>query len=109
MAVARSLAEASRLTSSVRSLALRASADLQCRNIMCEKVGGACACRLALTLQRLSGLTSVDVADNALGVLPSSLWEHGGLHHLDLSGNELGEWPEGLAACAEGGRLPDRR
>lgn len=89
MGMARSLNDAARLASRTTSLILRASEDLVCRNLMCAKVGGACVCRLALCVSRLSDLRELDVADNDLGVLPDSLFELARLERLDISGEGL--------------------
>lgn len=86
--VARSLKEAARLTNGTKSLILRASEDLICKNMMCAKLGEACVCRLALTISRLPGLQELDLADNDLGVLPESVFELPGLESLDISGKK---------------------
>jgi Leucine-rich repeat (LRR) protein len=55
-------------------LVLSASPDLLCRNIMCEKVGGPCICRMALSLSRMAALRSLELADNNLVALPDTVW-----------------------------------
>lgn len=53
--IARSIREASALKQ-VSSLVLRRSEDLVCRNMLCEKVGEPCVCRLDLVLARIPKL-----------------------------------------------------
>jgi Leucine rich repeat len=100
---ARSLAEASSLASlgGPHVLLLRASEDLLCRNMMCEKLGGACICRLALTLSRCSQLRSLDIAANALAELPDAVFERASLQQLDLSNNALTAVPASLRLLAQ--------
>lgn len=71
--IARSIREASALKH-VRSLLLRRSEDLVCRNMLCEKVGEPCVCRLDLVLSRIPQLQvgNAPLAD-ALGAC--SAWE----------------------------------
>ncbi|CAM9127694.1 unnamed protein product [Discosporangium mesarthrocarpum] len=101
--VARSLKDASRLgpTGGLRSLVLRSSDDLVCRNLMCEKLGGPCACRLAVTLSRLGGLKELDISGNGLGILPDTVFELTALERLNISGNNLMVLPPGISALAE--------
>jgi hypothetical protein len=113
-------------------LAMQSSSDLQCVNIMCERVGQVrgggetdpsppshpswtvhaqslrpqtpslpppvpfphtqgCACRLALSLDRMPALEEVDVRGNRLPVLPDSLWTRPRLRTLLASENELAQ------------------
>lgn len=105
--VARTLKEAARLTSATRSLILRSSEDLVCMNLMCPKVGGACLCRLAVTVSRLQGLRELDIANNDLGVLPESVFELPVLEQLDISG-ELwlpADWVVSVYMCCIAVRL----
>ena len=71
-AVARSLAELLRHKGAVRELRLRASPDLVCSNLMCEKVTKPCLCRLERALQAASplGLEVLDLSGNMLDALP---------------------------------------
>jgi Leucine rich repeat len=82
-------------------LLLRASEDLLCRNMMCERLGGACICRLALTLSRCSHLRSLDIAANALAELPDAVFERASLQRLDLSSNVLEAVPASLRLLAQ--------
>ncbi|EEH51974.1 uncharacterized protein MICPUCDRAFT_53415 [Micromonas pusilla CCMP1545] len=62
--VARSLIEANR-SPTMKTLDLRGSADLLCVNMMCEKVGEACICRLSRVLEKNgTELRSLCLADN---------------------------------------------
>ncbi len=85
-AVARSLAECYSLRASATSVVLRSHPDLTCMNIMCEKLGQGCACRLALSLSRMALVESVDISNNKLPVLPDSVWNLPKLRSLDASG-----------------------
>ena len=94
--VVRSLLEANR-SPGMRALDLRASADLRCVNMMCEKVGEACVCRVSRVLEKHGGeLRSLCLADNELTQLPASVFELPHLQVLDLSGNALREIPEAV-------------
>ena len=86
MSTARTLAEASAALQSVRRLYLRASPDLVCRNIMCEKLQQACACRLAVVVSRLTNLEELDVRDNGLDALPEAIFELPKLRVLQADG-----------------------
>ncbi|CAM9423528.1 unnamed protein product [Choristocarpus tenellus] len=101
--VARSLKDASRfgVEGGLQSLVLHASDDLVCRNLMCEKVGEACVCRLAVTLSRLKDLRELDVSGNRLGILPDTVFALTGLERLDLSGNNLETIPSGISRLTE--------
>eukprot|EP00937_MAST-01D_sp_MAST-1D-sp2_P000618 g618.t1 len=66
-----------------------ASADLVCQNLMCEKLGGACVCRLARFMEAFPLMEFVNLADNAIDVLPDTLWNYSGLRELDLSRNRI--------------------
>ena len=54
--IARSMADAMKRAGRVHALELAAGleSELTCMNIMCERVGSPCACRLALCLERLA-------------------------------------------------------
>jgi Leucine-rich repeat (LRR) protein len=100
MSLARTLAEAFTHRSTAVSLLLPSSADLRCNNLMCEHVTAGCACRLALSLERMPLLEVVDVRSNGLPVLPDSLFALPRLHTLRAAGNALRALPPSLAACA---------
>ena len=96
------LGEASKLVTkgeSITALQLGGSDDLECRNIMCEKLGGKCICKLERWLQQTGGeermpeLQTIDLSSNGLDGLPPSLWAQRGVQCLDLSGNALRELP----------------
>lgn len=94
-AIATSLAEAVRKRSTLRVLDLTAAADLVCQNMMCEKLGDPCICRVSVALQKLQGLQHLCLAKNRLLSAPevisqSTLPE---LVSLDLSFNRLEELP----------------
>ncbi len=74
------------------------SGDLQCKTIMCEKVGGACPCRLARFVgqaaSHLTHLEALDVSDSALDVLPTAVFESlPSLKELSARNNKLVEFP----------------
>lgn len=89
--VARSLRDVARDGPRVRELQLPASEDLVCRNLMCEHVGDACACRLALVLERVPQLQTMDLSQNQLRALPDSAFQLLQLTRLDVSRNALME------------------
>eukprot|EP00873_Tetraselmis_striata_P045039 jgi/Tetstr1/465303/TSEL_010001.t1 len=95
-----SLAAAVRQPRSVGSLRLEASPELVCHNMLCEKVGDPCVCRLARALERLPSLTALSLAGNGLDQLPDALWGAAGLRHLDLSHNRLPRLPGGVGGLA---------
>jgi hypothetical protein len=74
----------------LQGIALRASKDLICTNLMCEKVTQPCICRLELALQSVNNPESIlfiDISGNALTSLPPSLSRFTELKFLDLSEN----------------------
>jgi hypothetical protein len=89
--VASSYAAAVRLRASCTRLALSAARDVACANLMCARAGGGCACRLAAVLDGLQGarLRQLELARNALPLLPAAVWRREGLVRLDASGNAL--------------------
>ena len=101
--IARSLAEAFSLRTSLTTLLLQKSPDLVCNNIMCEKVTLGCACKLALSLGRLQRLQCLDISQNQLTVLPDSLWHShlvDTLEELDISKNKLRAIPVEISGLA---------
>lgn len=82
---AKSLSQAFKFRNTATALIMSSHPDLLCMNMMCEKVGGPCACRLALALSRMPLLRRVDISRNSFNVLPDSLTELSDLQHLDLS------------------------
>jgi len=89
--VASSYAAAFRLRASCTRLALSAARDVACANLMCARAGGGCACRLAAALDGLPGarLRALELARNALPLLPAAVWRRAGLARLDASDNAL--------------------
>ena len=80
----------------LQELNLASSSDLTCTNIICEKVGDPCICRLSHALERLKNLVSLDLSGNRLTALPASI---GLLKHLEIlnaSNNDLRELPSTL-------------
>lgn len=100
VSVTRSLREAARWASEVRTLDLATSDELQCVNLMCENVGERCACKLALWLSRhpLPNLEVLDLSRNHLRFLPEPVFRLLQLRTLDVSHNKLTEIPA-AAAC----------
>ena len=77
----------------MQELDLRASRDLVCDNLLCEKVGEPCICRLSRVLERLPALLRLDLSGNGLVGLPDSICALQQLQHLDLSGNNIQQLP----------------
>ena len=82
------LSEAVRLGPKVEALVLRGSepTDLSCVNIMCEKVGEPCVCKLARCVSRLPNLIRLEIPDHKLGFLPEAIGELTSLQYIDVSG-----------------------
>ncbi|KAL1520309.1 hypothetical protein AB1Y20_021900 [Prymnesium parvum] len=91
---ATSLAEAVRTRAS--ALRLRRSTELLCDNLMCEKVGQTCVCKLSMALERMKQLEHLDLSDNHLDRLPE-VWRLEKLRTLDVRSNRLETLPEQLA------------
>lgn len=96
-AVARSYRDVARAGPRVRELLLPRSPDLTCKNLMCEHVGDACACRLALVLERAPALERLDLSRNDLRALPDAAFALARLRELDASHNRLAALPELVA------------
>mmetsp|Transcript_7207 Transcript_7207/g.12785 ORF Transcript_7207/g.12785 Transcript_7207/m.12785 type:complete len:150 (+) Transcript_7207:154-603(+) len=100
MATVNSIAAAAKTAArgeKVLRLLLAESVDLQCRNIMCEKLEEACVCRLArfVTQTRLVDLIELDITSNRLDVLPTTVFEElPALEKLVLAKNNLRTVPE---------------
>ena len=87
--IARSLREAATHMGNVRELILTRSEDLMCRNLMCERVGESCVCRLSLVLEKMPQLEKLDISYNNLVRLPPKVFDLKSLQELDISGNAL--------------------
>ena len=89
----KTMVEANR-SPAMKALDLRGSADLLCVNMMCDKVGEACICRLSRVLEKNgTELLSLCLAGNKLTQLPYSVFELPHLESLDLSENSFNEVP----------------
>lgn len=91
---ATSLSQAVRQAETVDSLDLQQSPDLLCVNLLCEKVGDPCICRLSRVLERLQHLQRLNLANNRLISLPDSVGQLSQLQYLDLSHNKLTGLPD---------------
>ncbi|RLN44555.1 hypothetical protein BBJ29_007223 [Phytophthora kernoviae] len=87
--LATSLRDIARSGSLVRELQLSKSGDLICRQLMCEHVGDACVCRLALALERVPRLQQLILANNQLRALPDVVFALSSLSYLNLKQNRL--------------------
>lgn len=77
----------------MQELNLASSVELTCTNIICEKVGDPCICRLSHALERLKNLVSLNLSGNRLTALPTSIGSLNCLEILDASNNDLRELP----------------
>ncbi|KAG7385760.1 hypothetical protein PHYPSEUDO_001113 [Phytophthora pseudosyringae] len=87
--LATSLRDIARSGARVVELQLPKSGDLVCRQLMCEHVGDACACRLALALERVPHLQRLDLRNNQLRALPDAVFALQSLEALNLARNRL--------------------
>ncbi|ETK82933.1 hypothetical protein F441_12030 [Phytophthora nicotianae CJ01A1] len=83
------LRDIARAGARVVDLQLPKSGDLVCRQLMCEHVGDACACRLALALERVPRLQRLDLSNNQLRALPDAVYALQSLATLDVQHNRL--------------------
>ena len=79
-------------------LQLSKSPDLVCMNMMCEKVGKPCLCRLSVALQKLGVLRTLELAGNQIAAVPDAVApEHlPELRRLDISNNRIAVLPARL-------------
>lgn len=98
---ASSLGQAIRTARTVESLDLQQSPDLLCVNLMCEKVGDPCICRLSGVLERLPQLKHLNLSQNQLTSIPESIGRLSQLVSLDLSNNKLTELPSSLRGLTQ--------
>ncbi|KAG1713268.1 hypothetical protein DVH05_000988 [Phytophthora capsici] len=87
--VATCLRDIARSGPRVVELQLPKSNDLVCRQLMCEHVGDACACRLALVLERVPRLHALDLSNNQLRELPDAVFALERLQTLNIQRNRL--------------------
>ena len=78
-------------------LRLHASEELLCTNMMCDRVGASCLCKLSMALERLRDLRHLDLRRNGLERLPE-VWRLPHLETLDVGENRLAALPDELAA-----------
>ena len=91
-----SLGQAIRQSDRVNKLDLRRSPDLLCVNLLCEKVGDPCICRLSRVFEKLPNLTDLDLSDNQLVSLPDSIGTLKKLQRLNLNQNKLSSLPASI-------------
>lgn len=94
------LREANLQPDTVESLGLESCEDLVCKNLMCEKLGEVCVCKLArwssINGPNLTKLKCVDLADNGLSVLPESVFDLTQIEYLNISRNSFTSFPVGI-------------
>ncbi|TDH70099.1 hypothetical protein CCR75_008219 [Bremia lactucae] len=88
-AIATCLRDVARHGSCITELQLSKSSDLVCRQLMCEHVGDACSCRLALALERVPHLRHLDLSRNQLRMLPDAVYALQSLKTLNVQQNQL--------------------
>ena len=100
LSTCRRLREATLNLPRVVELNLSSSEDLVCKNMMCEKVGDVCVCRLAVWASQsapsLLNLETLNLSQNGLTVLPDSIFEMTTVTKLDISENQLTNIPDAI-------------
>ena len=83
---------------SLQVLQLKGSQDLVCMNMMCEKLGDPCLCRVSVALQRLHKLAHLDLSENSLPALPDAVHPQHlpELRALNLSNNRITSLPASI-------------
>lgn len=81
----------------MQALDLDRSPDLVCHNIVCEKVGEPCICRLSRVLESVHNLQWLSLSGNNLPSLPDSLCNLSELQYLDVHQNCLSTLPDNIA------------
>lgn len=87
--IARTYAEAYSKRKTATELLLSGSPELLCMNIMCAQVAKGCACRLAMVIERMPQLQTVDISFGKLPVLPDSLYQLKEIQKLYANDNLL--------------------
>jgi Leucine-rich repeat (LRR) protein len=84
----------------VQVLDLSRSEDLICNNLMCEKLGDPCVCKLARFLEQHDwhALEELRLAGNGLSSAPPAFFRPS-LRVLDLSHNRLSTIPQEIERC----------
>ena len=79
-------------------LTLSAAEDLICNNLMCEKLGDPCVCKLSVALNRMKILERLDLSNNRLVTVPEAICtsQLPHLSYLNLANNSLSSVPAEL-------------
>nr|CCA20920.1 conserved hypothetical protein [Albugo laibachii Nc14] len=99
--VATSFRDVAKNGATIKKLILKKSQDLVCKNLMCEKIGGACACRLAHILTCVPKLTHLDLSNNSLETIPEAVFGLQDLKYLNLAENKLSSLPQDVMKLQE--------
>lgn len=70
-------------------------------NLMCEKVGEPCICRLARVLSLTPEIERLDLGKNDLTALPEEVFKLRNLRSLDLSYNRLSTLPSSILQLSQ--------